>query len=61
MAEFDIAHSFTAHWEGGLTNHPADPGLITKYEFRSAGCEAWGMTWVILTVTAILTRTISAH
>ncbi len=31
MADFDVAHNFTAKWEGGLTDHPADPGQITKY------------------------------
>lgn len=31
MAEFAVAHIFTAQWEGELTDHPADPGLITKY------------------------------
>lgn len=28
---FAIAHAFTARWEGGLTDHPADPGGLTKY------------------------------
>ena len=28
---FDTAHAFTARWEGGLTDHPADPGGLTKY------------------------------
>lgn len=28
---FSIAHTFTARWEGGLTNHPADPGGLTNY------------------------------
>lgn len=28
---FAIAHKFTAKWEGGLTDHPADPGGITNY------------------------------
>ena len=31
MASFEVALAFTAKWEGGLTDHPADPGLITKY------------------------------
>lgn len=30
-AHFETAHAFTAHWEGGLTDHPADPGGITHY------------------------------
>ena len=28
---FALAHAFTAHWEGGLVEHPADPGGITRY------------------------------
>lgn len=28
---FSIANKFTAQWEGGLTDHPADRGQITKY------------------------------
>lgn len=28
---FHTAHAFTAKWEGGLTDHPSDPGGITKY------------------------------
>lgn len=28
---FDMAHAFTARWEGGLTDHPADPGGITNH------------------------------
>lgn len=28
---FSIANKFTAQWEGGLTNHPADRGQITSY------------------------------
>lgn len=28
---FDLAHSFIAHWEGGLTDHPSDPGGITNF------------------------------
>lgn len=31
MANFEIAHQFTARWEGGLTDHPADPGGITNF------------------------------
>ncbi len=30
-ADFSLAHAFTARWEGGLVNHPSDPGGITKY------------------------------
>ena len=28
---FEKAHAFTAKWEGGLTDHPADPGGVTNY------------------------------
>lgn len=28
---FAQAHQFTAQWEGGLTDHPSDPGGITHY------------------------------
>lgn len=28
---FQLAHSFTAQWEGGLTDHPADPGGVTNH------------------------------
>ena len=31
MSNFDAAHEFTAVWEGGLVDHPADPGGITNY------------------------------
>lgn len=31
MANFDKAHQFTAQWEGGLTDHPSDPGGITNF------------------------------
>ncbi|MGN0009557.1 MAG: glycoside hydrolase family 108 protein [Desulfovibrionaceae bacterium] len=30
-AQFEDAHAFTARWEGGLTEHPADPGGITNH------------------------------
>ena len=28
---FERAHAFTSKWEGGLVDHPADPGGITNY------------------------------
>lgn len=31
MPNFDHAHKFTARWEGGLSDHPADKGGITAY------------------------------
>lgn len=30
-ASFDFAHSFTARWEGGVSDHPADGGGLTAY------------------------------
>ena len=31
MGMFTKAHEFTAKWEGGLVDHPDDPGGITNY------------------------------
>jgi len=31
LEPFDLAHTFTALWEGGLVDNPADPGGITNY------------------------------
>lgn len=31
MADFQKAHTFTAKWEGGLCDHPNDPGGITNF------------------------------
>lgn len=31
MGDFAKAHSFTARWEGGFTDHPADPGGVTNH------------------------------
>lgn len=31
MADFIQAHEFTAKWEGGITDHPADRGGYTAY------------------------------
>ena len=28
---FDLAHAFTSRWEGGLVDHPADPGGLTNH------------------------------
>jgi len=44
MAEFMVAHRFAAKWEGGLVDHPNDPGGITNYGIslrwlRSEGTE----------------------
>ncbi len=29
--DFRRAHAFTAHWEGGFSDHPADTGGLTAY------------------------------
>lgn len=31
MADFMTAHQFAAKWEGGLADHPDDPGGMTNY------------------------------
>lgn len=31
MSNFDIAHKFTAQWEGAISDHPNDRGGITAY------------------------------
>lgn len=31
MGNFDHAHAFTAKWEGGISDHPADRGGYTAY------------------------------
>lgn len=31
MAVFEVAHKFTAAWEGGISDHPADRGGYTAY------------------------------
>ena len=35
-ANFDFAHNFTASREGGISDHPDDPGGVTAY---GASCE----------------------
>ena len=44
MADFMMAHDFAAKWEGGLAEHPNDPGGITNFGvslrwLRSEGLE----------------------
>lgn len=31
MSYFDECHVFVVRWEGGLDDHPSDPGGVTKY------------------------------
>lgn len=38
---FNICHTITAHWEGGWSNHPADPGGATMYGVTQAVFTAW--------------------
>lgn len=40
---FQIAHKFAARWEGGLIDHPADPGGITNYGVSLRFVEAHGL------------------
>lgn len=38
---FDICHAITAKWEGGWSDHPADPGGKTMYGITEAVYHAW--------------------
>ncbi len=38
---FPISHAITAHWEGGWSDHPADPGGKTMYGVTEAVFHAW--------------------
>lgn len=38
---FDICHAITAKWEGGWSDHPADPGGRTMYGVTEAVYHAW--------------------
>lgn len=41
MSDFETAHTFTARWEGGYVNHPADPGGETNLGVTRRVWEAW--------------------
>ena len=68
-ASFETAHAFTARWEGGLTDHPADPGGITHYgvslrwlqhlEATVSGCATLRRVGVALPVSAISVRALT--
>ncbi|GGO22307.1 glycoside hydrolase family 108 protein [Deinococcus humi] len=40
-SDFERAHEFTARWEGGLVDHPADPGGRTAYGVTQRVYTAW--------------------
>lgn len=40
---FELAHTFTAKWEGGYVNHPSDPGGATNYGISLRFLEAQGL------------------
>lgn len=41
MDRFKICHAITAKWEGGWSDHPADPGGKTMYGVTEAVYHAW--------------------
>lgn len=69
MAEFSTAHKFTAKWEGGFSDHPADRGGVTKYGVSinflrgiaatQAGRDALDRMGVILPVSANTVRNLT--
>lgn len=72
MNKFDMAHIFTARWEGGLSDHPADRGGITAYgvslaflrgvaDESQANRDTLERMGIRLPVTADVIRGISAH
>jgi len=38
---FEKCHAVTAKWEGGWSDHPADPGGKTMYGITEAVYHAW--------------------
>lgn len=40
---FELAHAFTAKWEGGYVNHPSDPGGATNFGISLRFLEAQGL------------------
>lgn len=43
LAVFDAAQQFTAKWEGGLSDHPADNGGVTRYGVSLAFLKSLGV------------------
>ncbi len=41
MDRFEACHAITAKWEGGWSNHKADPGGKTMYGVTEAVFHAW--------------------
>ena len=39
--KFDVCHEITAKWEGGWSDHPADPGGKTMYGITQATLSNW--------------------
>jgi len=39
--KFDACHAITAKWEGGWSDHPADPGGKTMYGITQATLSSW--------------------
>jgi len=42
-ASFEAAHAFTARWEGGLVDHPDDPGGVTNFGVSLRFLQAQGL------------------
>ncbi|HIU17692.1 MAG TPA: hypothetical protein IAB01_04475 [Candidatus Avidesulfovibrio excrementigallinarum] len=70
-SHFDRAHAFTARWEGGFSDHPADTGGVTMYgaslafvrqlERTADGRALLRRTGVRLPVTAASVRALTAR
>lgn len=43
-AKFERSHAVTSRWEGGWSDHPADPGKQTMYGVTQAVYDAWRKT-----------------
>lgn len=41
LDKFDACHAITAKWEGGWSDHPADPGGKTMYGITQATLSSW--------------------
>lgn len=44
MDRFAVCHEITAKWEGGWSNHKADPGGATMFGITQAVYDAWRMS-----------------
>lgn len=43
MDAFDLAHRFVKRWEGGWSDHPADPGGLTRWGITLRALRAFGV------------------